>query len=804
MSHINKPSIYQACSYWLQSFWCDPSATPVLAANYRARQVNSLARQLPLASAATLFIVILANVISKGKIDYFVLQLWSILLIAIALGDIVVWVIVTKRKIENLGSYTLMFSVSFMLGAAGLLYAFMSVQLMGVLEYTDKLILIALIAAFISTGAWQFSVLPLAGTLWVFSLCLGIAIGLLVNYGDTYLSIASLLIVYLVYLTSAVLVTSRHFVFNLMTENAIEEQRKVVGLLLRDFENNASDWLWEIDSLGFLNHVSPRMESVIGMSASSLQSKPFLTILQQACPKGVIEAGIALQQFTTQLSNGQPFSQVRVATQAHDKVKWWSFTAQPLLDANGAFEGWRGVGSDITVAIDREREMIHLANVDSLTGLANRYRFGHTLNNCLSVDKALNEQLTLITLDLDNFKTVNDMLGHLAGDECLKEVSKRLKSITPVDSLLARLGGDEFAWIMPNGLTVSQSETFGHRVRQVLSLPWQHQEHSFYINASMGVASAPADGDSPIALQRASDMALYSAKARGRNTLCFFDTTLDEKAMHKLSMMNDLRQSVSNQEFSVYYQPQIRFSDQELIGFEALVRWNHPLHGAVSPVEFIPLMEESGLIIELGEWVLQQACFDALQWPKAIRLAVNVSSVQIERSDLVSSVQSILAATGLDANRLEIELTETSLINVEDTAINILNTLRQKGIRIALDDFGTGYSSLSYLQKFPIDKIKVDRSFVLAASVTSENQTQIRVAQSILQAILSLAHALDLDTVAEGIETEKMANIISDIGFAQAQGFLYGRPMNAKQALTFIQNLPQKSNQSSEVESSII
>jgi EAL domain-containing protein (putative c-di-GMP-specific phosphodiesterase class I) len=298
---------------------------------------------------------------------------------------------------------------------------------------------------------------------------------------------------------------------------------------------------------------------------------------------------------------------------------------------------------------------------------------------------------------------------------------------------------------------------------------------------------------SPVSLQRASDMALYAAKTSGKNKLCFYDPKLDEYAMLRLALLSDFRQSFADHDFVVLYQPQIRFSDNTLIGFEALVRWHHPERGVVSPTDFIHLIEENGMIVQLGEWVLRQACSDAMNWPAPLQVAVNVSPVQIERTNLLTTVMKALKATGLPASRLELELTESSLMCDGDSTIVLLNSLREQGVRIALDDFGTGYSSLSYLQRFPFDKLKVDRSFVIAASEHAQNVNSAN-AESILSAILQLANALHLQTTAEGVETQDVSSLLQKLGFTNAQGFFYGRPMTAEHAENFISQWPDIQN----------
>jgi diguanylate cyclase (GGDEF)-like protein len=677
-----------------------------------------------------------------------------------------------------------------MLGIAGLFYAMALVELFGVLDAPGRIVVTAVGASFIATGAWQFAVMPAAGIAWVVFLCGGSAVGLVLRYGAEFSVIASLLLVYAVYLVSAVLVASRRFVGGLMAETAIERQREVVGLLLRDFEDHARDWLWEVDASGRLRHVSERMAASVGDAVANLLGRELLSVLGERLPLGDAEAADALARLAKHLRSRSPFSAVAVAAYGGDGLRWWSLTAKPLHGQDGAFEGWRGVSSDITAARQSEATMRHLANIDGLTGLANRHRFGQALQECFAPANALERGCTLVMLDLDNFKHVNDTLGHLAGDQLLCEVARRLRSVTPDHALLARLGGDEFAWVVPQGLGRTDAEALARRVREALSEPWLHEEQLMHVAASLGVANAPTDGGSPVELQRATDLALYAAKASGRDQLCFYDASMDEDARRRIQLRGDLRRGMERQEFRVVYQPQVRFSDGELVGFEALVRWQHPTRGNVPPAEFIPLAEESGAVVALGAWVLEQACRDAISWPAPLRVAVNVSSVQIDRSDLLSTVRSALACSGLPVTRLELELTESALMQDGDAAIDVIKSLRELGVRIALDDFGTGYSSLSYLQRLPIDKLKIDRSFVLAASAQATARDEARDARAILRAIVHLAQALNLDTIAEGVETAEMSAMLETVGCRHAQGYHYGRPMEAAQVLVCLSQRP--------------
>jgi len=761
-----------------------------LARHYRARQCQALAEQLPLASLATVLLVVFCLSTAWGRINAPALVFWAASLLLIAIGDVLAWRRFARGKASDAGSHLTAAWLSAMLGTGALLYALALVELFGVLDISSRIVVTAIGAAFIATGAWQFAVMPAAGIAWVLLLCGGSAVGLLLRYGSEFTLIAGLLLFYAAYLVGAVLVASRRFVTGLMAETAIEQQRQVVGLLLRDFEDHARDWLWEVDASGRLCHVSARMASSVGEDVSALLGRELLAVLGERLPVGNAEAEASLNRLAAHLRSRMPFSALAVAARGADGVRWWSLTAKPLIGQRGAFEGWRGVSSDITDARESEAEMRHLANVDGLTGLANRYRFGQALQDCFASADEQARGCTLLMLDLDDFKHVNDTLGHLAGDELLREVARRLQAATPANALLARLGGDEFAWVVPEGLDRAETEALAKRVRDALTEPWLHDEHLVDLAASLGAASAPTGGQSPVELQRATDLALYAAKASGRDKLCFYDTSMDEDARRRLQLRSDLRRGLERHEFRLVYQPQVRFSDGALVGFEALVRWQHPTRGNVAPTEFIPLAEDNGLIVVLGAWVLEQACQDAATWPPHLRVAVNVSSVQIDRSDLRGTVRTALDRSGLAVSRLELELTESALMQDSEGAIAVIGGLRQLGVRIALDDFGTGYSSLSYLQRLPIDKLKVDRSFVLAASAQTAAQDKARDARSILRAIVQLAQALNLDTIAEGVETAEMAAMLEAVGCRQAQGYFYGRPMEAAQAQALAQQWP--------------
>jgi diguanylate cyclase (GGDEF)-like protein len=427
---------------------------------------------------------------------------------------------------------------------------------------------------------------------------------------------------------------------------------------------------------------------------------------------------------------------------------------------------------------ERERRITQLAFNDSLTGLPNRAYFRQHLDIELRQAAHRRRSLVLLSLDLDNFKAVNDTLGHPTGDALLCAVAARLKAGVG-EALVARLGGDEFTIVASPEAGDAGAARMAQRVLEALAQPVRVDGQELNVAASIGIAIAPEDGADSDTLLKNADLALYQAKEAGRATYRFFEARMNAEAQARRTLETDLRRALGAGELELYFQPIVALATGRIASFEALLRWNHPSRGLVSPLEFIPVAEETGLIVPIGEWVIQQACRAARTWPEEVRIAVNVSSVQFRRSGLGASVVQALAASGLDPKRLEIEITESIFLETSDSTLSILHSLREMGVRIALDDFGTGYSSLSYLQSFPFDKIKIDRSFV-------ERLEASPGAAAIVQAITALAAALGMETTAEGIETDGQLEAVRRLGCGLGQGYLFSRPVRAAAALKLL------------------
>jgi diguanylate cyclase (GGDEF)-like protein len=436
--------------------------------------------------------------------------------------------------------------------------------------------------------------------------------------------------------------------------------------------------------------------------------------------------------------------------------------------------GWVATHEDITEQRRSEVKIEYMAHHDALTDLANRVLLNERLEQALGQRIHREEMVAVHHLDLDQFKAVNDTFGHPAGDKLLKIVADRLRTLVRETDTIARMGGDEFVVVQAPIADPAEATSLAQRIIASMSEPFDLDGHQAVIGASVGIAVGPSDGLKPDRLLRNADLALYRAKGDGRGTFRFFEAAMDLQMQTRRIMERDLRKALPAGEFELYYQPVVNLASGDISGFEALIRWNHPEQGLVSPAAFIPLAEETSFIVPMGEWVIRQACATAAQWPGDLSVAVNISAAQFRYPGLMQVIVGALATSGLQPTRLEIEITETVLLRNRETTLAVLHQLRELGVRIAMDDFGTGYSSLTYLQCFPFDKIKIDRSFV-------KDITENAGSLNIVRAVAALAKGMGMTATAEGIETREQLDRITCEGCTEMQGFLFSRPLPASE-----------------------
>ncbi len=439
----------------------------------------------------------------------------------------------------------------------------------------------------------------------------------------------------------------------------------------------------------------------------------------------------------------------------------------------------------LTVFQANVTQIAFLAHHDPLTRLPNRTMFQDRVQHALTqLDRGAN--FALLCLDLDRFKAVNDTLGHPVGDALLQQVAERLKACVREGDIVARLGGDEFAIILVKSGEAAEIDGLCARIIETVGAVYEIDGHQVNIGTSIGIALAPSDGSTPQELLKNADTALYGAKANGRGTSCFYEAAMNAALQARRALEVGLRQAIARDELELHYQPLVDAYSREVSGFEALVRWRHPERGMVSPEEFIPVAEAAGLIGPIGQWVLRTACFDATRWPNGIRVAVNLSSLQFKDKHLVANVRAALADSGLEADRLELEITESVLLNDSKATLEILHDIKLMGVQIAMDDFGTGYSSLSYLRSFPFDKVKIDRSFI-------KDLPHDRNSMAIVRAIIGLSDTFGLRVTAEGVETEEQASQLALERCSQLQGYLFSKPIPVAEVPKLIKRLARTS-----------
>ncbi|NMY11304.1 EAL domain-containing protein [Pseudomonas veronii] len=526
----------------------------------------------------------------------------------------------------------------------------------------------------------------------------------------------------------------------------------------RDVVEASSDWVWEIDGEWRFTYLSERFESVTGLDRQAWIGATLYDLLDT-------DAGALSQWLTTPGRLADISMQCRyVDARGRERTTRLSAREMPC-------GGFRGTATDVTEEVEARRRIEFLSQHDALTGLPNRTRLQAFLDGKLKALPTLTHPLVMLSLDLDRFKPVNDLLGHAAGDRVLNEVSSRLSDCVRHGDLVARVGGDEFVLILIDAGAQDEVEALCRRLIESVERVIRVDEQDVFISASIGIALAPNDANGVTELLRYADIALYEAKAAGRNTWRFYSGEMNARIIERRRLESDLRFAIKHAELRLHFQPRYRISDGQMVGAEALVRWQHPERGLIAPDTFIPIAEESGLILSLSDWVLETACACAAQWPDELFVSVNLSPTEFKRGNLVERVRYALNKSGIEPTRVELEITESVMLEDAVGALEVMHTLKHLGIRIAMDDFGTGYSSLSYLRAFPFDGLKIDRSFLNRLEDSADDK-------AIVQAIVGLGRALSLTVTAEGIETAEHLALLKAVACDEGQGYFLSRPLD--------------------------
>lgn len=542
-------------------------------------------------------------------------------------------------------------------------------------------------------------------------------------------------------------------------------------LLLQNYEETRQGWFWSTDKDGNLTYLTEAAAQTVGKTANDLIGTPFTQLFVAD------EQGRDNQRTLPFLLTKQTkFVELQLqAAAADEELCWWAVSGSPQFDKARNFTGFRGSGTNVTAQRRSVEDTARMAMFDSLTGLSNRASMSKKLDATLAAFQQQKRTCSIMLLDLDRFKIVNDTLGHPAGDKLLKQVAKRLTRAVGDAGEVSRLGGDEFQILLQDWEDRGNLGELANTIISALSQPYTIEGSRCIIGASVGIAISPFDGLTSEDLVRSADLALYAAKGAGRGRFQFFARDLQQAAEDRRILEEDLRDALSKDELTLSYQPIVNVKNNTVTGFEALMRWNHPERGPISPALFIPIAEDTNLIGPMGEWALQKACEDAANWPGNIRVAVNVSPIQFADDQLPNLVKQALKTSGLSPARLELEITESVFLGESEETDGMFSALKKIGVRLALDDFGTGYSSLSYLQTAPFDKIKIDQSFVRGANEPGSRNG------AIIAAIVALAEALDMETTAEGIEALDELDWIRDLQVSHVQGYVYSMPVKDAQ-----------------------
>ncbi len=752
----------------------------MVAGRVRAAQIEAVRRYTPWMMAANIAIAIILAVTFQRSAAFDGVLLWSSVVSVAAGYSILHWW--QKRHVPAPRSASMRGIRRTVVHTAvlGVAWALLPALFFHQGDENQRLLIACTVAGMLCGSGFALATIPAAATIFSGILAIGSTGALLMYPSVTTMVMLGLNGIYMAVISTSSRSLSMLLSSRLEAQIRSDEQRDFIGLLLNDFEEHGSDWLWMVDRNYRIQHVSSRLSEVLQISEEDLLGKRITECLplrdNVEFSAGEIDS---LRNVLHKMRDRKPFRDMEIPVRIQGVNRIWSLTARPVFQSDGSFEGYSGVGRDVTIASEARQKIEYLAKFDSLTGLPNRISLNDNICRALRRLQRNGDSFALLLLDLDNFKIINDTQGHPVGDVLLRQVAERIQAAVRGLGTVARLGGDEFAIVTNALLGRHQAEAIADRVAKHFSAPFMLGGGKASVGVSIGIAYVTSDADDADTLIRHADLALYRAKDEGRGRWFFFEASLDTAAKRRHQLERDLRQALEHGGLELYYQPLVAAATGEIETFEALIRWNHRTLGILSPVDFIPIAEETGLIGPVGAWAVREACRQALEWPEHVRVAVNLSPAQFQSPGLFIAVQSALAVTGLAPHRLELEVTESLLLDTTGIVQSTLAALTGLNVRIVLDDFGTGYSSLSYLREYRFSKLKIDRSFVL--NVESEFESL-----AIIRAIVRLSRDLNMAVAAEGVETQGQFDSLREVGCEQIQGYLIARPMPHSATKDFI------------------
>ncbi|MCI4646297.1 MAG: EAL domain-containing protein [Hyphomonadaceae bacterium] len=644
-------------------------------------------------------------------------------------------------------------------GGFGMVWALLPLIAIPVTDDFGRITVSLVLASMVYGSSLTLARLPMAAVMYMAPVTTALVWSLLQYTELPTAQVAALVVMYIVVTAVSVRWNYNQFLIQHMTQNAVSQQNALIGLLLRDFDESTSDWLWQTNARGDLIDIPMSLKGEKTGFGMMRQGVHLLDLFADGEPRNILavclERRTGFRDLVLEVDNGD------------GRSFWWSLTGKPLME-NGVLIGFRGVASDVTASKEIEDRIAYMAHYDGLTGLLNRTSFQERLERICGRKSEDTRVKAVVLMDLDNFKWVNDTLGHGAGDELLRQLGARLGDETEPRDIVARLGGDEFALILTRESKRALRDSLDDLI-EALDAPYDLWGSTANCGASLGVRIFRPGKESGQTLLSQADLALYQAKHKGKGNWCRFTSDLEANAQARRLIEQDLHAAFSRDELYLEFQPIMSADTSKIVACETLVRWQHPTRGVIMPSEFIQHAEDCGLITRLGEWVIRSALAEARRLPQDVRLSVNISPLQLHSSSLISTIVNALAHNQIAPHRLDLEITESVLLSDSEFVMERLAQLRKLGLSLSLDDFGTGFSSLSYLRAFPFDKIKIDKSFVSDMDTNEDSRV-------ITRATVSLAKSLGLKSTAEGVETESQKQFLTALGCDEIQGYCVSQP----------------------------